>query len=139
MSLFTKCNSSIDDAGCLVKALKNLGYPPEKGGNLRGHAESCTLVDFRFTPAPDSFQVGFRKEGRRYVCIADWFGVRGIQQQKFMETLTQEYARVVVGRLETGPVAPSVRHAAAGGAAKSRARSSAIPTGHANGATVSMI
>jgi hypothetical protein len=139
MSLFIKYNTPFDDAGYLTKALKNLGYPPEKGGDLRGHAESRTLVDLRFRPAPNSFQVGFRKEGKRYVCVADWFGVRGIQQQKFMETLTLEYARVAVGRLKTGPAASSFRHVEAGGAWKSRTRSSANPTAHADGAIVKLI
>ena len=99
MSCFVEINTEFVDKNSLVKALKSLGFRPEKASAVRGFAESHTPVEFRFRPVPDSYQVGFRKQGERYVCVADWFGVRGIQLQRFLETLTQEYCRVDVGRL----------------------------------------
>ena len=102
MSYFVEVDTEFDNKDCLIKALKSLGFRPEEAVAVRGFAESHALVDFRFRPLPDSYQVGFRKQDGRYICVADWFGVRGIQLRKFMETLTQEYCRVDVGRQPAG-------------------------------------
>ena len=94
MSHFDGFNTKFIDKDCLVKALKNLGYRPEEGGEIHGYGRSHTQVELRFRPTRDSYDIGFRKHGGRYVCVADWFGVRGIQLRKFLESLTREYLRV---------------------------------------------
>ncbi len=40
-----------------------------------------------------SYDIGLKKTDKnQYQVIADWFGVKGITQKKFMEQLTQRYA-----------------------------------------------
>ncbi len=98
MSHFVEVNTKFDDKHCLIKALRSLGFRPQRARAVHGYAESRAPADFSFRPVPDSYHIGFRKQGGCYVCVADWFGVRGIQLGKFLETLAHEYDRVEVGR-----------------------------------------
>ena len=48
-----------------------------------------------------SYDLGFRKYGSPYEIVADWFGVRGINQKEFTQRLTQRYAyHATRGKLE---------------------------------------
>jgi hypothetical protein len=95
MSHFSTIRTQITHGPYLVKALRNLGYRPEEGNlSVRGYGGSRTPVDVRIASKASGYDVGFRKQGKHYVCVADWFGVRGIQQQIFLQQLTQQYACV---------------------------------------------
>jgi hypothetical protein len=81
----------------LIKALRNLGHNPEEGSvYVKGYGGSRTPVDIRIRSKASGYDVGFRKEGSHYVCVADWYGVRGIQQETFLQQLTQQYASIAV-------------------------------------------
>jgi hypothetical protein len=97
MSHFTTLQTQISHGPYLITALQNLGYRPEEGRvYVKGYGGSRTPVDIRIPSKAFGYDVGFRKEGSHYVCVADWFGVRGIQQETFLQTLTQQYASIAV-------------------------------------------
>ena len=39
-----------------------------------------------------SYDIGLRKKENSYEIVADWFGVRGINQKEFTQRLMQRYA-----------------------------------------------
>ena len=92
MSHFSKIKTKISDKNCLIKTLLALGYCPEEGLAIRGYQGSLTRVDIQIKPDAHGYAIGFRKEGENYVCVADWFGIRGIEQEAFLQKLTQQYA-----------------------------------------------
>jgi hypothetical protein len=97
MSHFSKIQTKISDEGYLLKALRDLGYNPVSGKlSVRGYEGSRTQVDIRIPSKNTCYDIGFRKQGEHYVCVADWFGLRGIKQDEFLENLTQRYASLIV-------------------------------------------
>lgn len=97
MSHFTKLNTQITNQAYLVKALQHLGYSPEEGQlHVRGFGGNRTEVDVRIPSKASHYDVGFHREGTHSVCVADWYGVRGIRQQEFLQSLTQQYASIAV-------------------------------------------
>lgn len=97
MSHFSQIKTKISDKRYLVKTLRELGFQPEEGQlYIRGYGGSRSKVEVRIRSGADGYDVGFRKEGAHYVCVADWFGVTGIERQPFLQTLTQRYASIAV-------------------------------------------
>jgi Protein of unknown function (DUF1257) len=79
----------------LLKALKALGRRFEQGHlHVSGYGGRRTPVDITVQSEESGNDIGFRKEGEDYVCVADWSGVRGIDQQAFLQNLTQQYAAI---------------------------------------------
>ncbi len=97
MSHFSQIKTKISDKRYLVAALRALGFQPEEGQvHVRGYGGSRSKVEVRIRSSTHGYDVGFRKEGKHYVCVADWFGVTGIERQPFLQTLTQRYASIAV-------------------------------------------
>jgi hypothetical protein len=48
-------------------------------------------VDIKI-PLSFSNDIGFRKNGERYEIVADWFGVIGVNKEKFINNLHRRYA-----------------------------------------------
>jgi hypothetical protein len=98
MSHFSKIQTKLTDERYLLQALRDLGYNPVSGKlSVRGYEGSRTSVDIRVPSKTPGYDIGFRKEGEHFVCVADWFGVgRGIQKNEFLENLTQRYATLIV-------------------------------------------
>jgi hypothetical protein len=97
MSHFSTLKTKITDERYLLQALRDLGYNPVSGKlSVRGYAGSRTDVDIRIASKTSGYDIGFRKQGEHYACVADWFGVRGINQRDFLESLTQRYASLIV-------------------------------------------
>lgn len=97
MSHFSTIKTKLSDKNYLLQALRELGCRPEEGPvPVRGYGGSRSMVDIRIASKASGYDVGFRKEGPHYVCVADWFGVRGIEQQPFLQKLTQRYASIAV-------------------------------------------
>lgn len=93
MSHFTRIKTKIVEKEFLLNALKDLGYPYEEGGNeVKGYGGRRTPADIRVKTANPGYDIGFYKNGDTYEIVADWFGLRGLNQQKFVEQLTQRYA-----------------------------------------------
>ena len=77
----------------LIQALRDLGYEYEVGDSeIRGFGSSRTVVDIRVRTKSPGYDIGFRKSGRTYEVVADWWGINDIRQEKFMREVTQRYA-----------------------------------------------
>jgi len=90
-------NTKITDEQFLVRALQKMGHQPLQGRHsARGFNGRSIEVDVLIRTKSSGYDVGFRKEGKYYVCVADWMGVNGINQQEFIQNLNQHYATLVV-------------------------------------------
>lgn len=95
MSHFSRMTTQMVEKTFLLDALKDGGYTYEEGENLsiRGFGRDKTPVDIKVsTKKMLSYNIGFRKNGDAYECVADWWGVRGISQKEFMQKVNQRYA-----------------------------------------------
>jgi hypothetical protein len=80
------------DKEYVKKALKDLGFDYQEGEQqVMGFGGQKMAVDIR-VPLKLSYDVGLRKKGNAYEIVADWFGVRGINQKDFTQRLMQRYA-----------------------------------------------
>jgi hypothetical protein len=92
MSHFSRIQTKIIDKEFALMAIKDLGFTYEEGEQeVVGFGKQKSPVDIRIK-LPLSYDVGLRKKGSTYEIVADWFGVRGINQKDFTEKLMQRYA-----------------------------------------------
>src|SRR5512138_3561677 len=92
MSHFSRIQTQFVDKDFLKQAIKDLGFTYEEGEQtVSGFGGQKTPVDIRIK-LPLSYDIGLRKKGSTYEIVADWFGVRGINQKDFTERLMQRYA-----------------------------------------------
>jgi hypothetical protein len=92
MSHFSRIHTQMTDKKYLLQALKDLGFPYEEGQQqVQGFGNQKSPVEIR-VPLKFSYDIGFRKNGNAYELVADWFGVRGINQKDFTAKLNQRYA-----------------------------------------------
>ncbi len=92
MSHFSRIQTHFVDKDFLKMALRDLGFTFEEGEQeVRGFGGQKTQVDLR-VPLKLIYDIGFRKKGNTYEIVADWFGVRGINQKDFTNRLSQRYA-----------------------------------------------
>jgi hypothetical protein len=78
----------------LVQALKDSGYTCKVGGNLkiRGYGGQQMHVQIKVPTKVLNYDIGFQKAGKAYECVADWYGIRSINQRQFLQQVTQRYA-----------------------------------------------
>lgn len=92
MSHFSRIQTQFKETKYLLQALKDLGFSYEEGNQqVVGFGGQKTPVEIR-VPLKLSYDIGFRRSGGKYEIVADWFGVRGINQQDFTQKLMQRYA-----------------------------------------------
>lgn len=92
MSHFSRINTKMEDKKYVLMALKDLGFTYELGDEkVRGFSGQSIKVDIRI-PLKLSYDIGLVKRGKTYEIVADWFGVRGINQKDFTQKLMQRYA-----------------------------------------------
>lgn len=92
MSHFSRIQTQMIDKEFVKKALKDLGFDYQEGEQqVVGFGGQKIAVDIRI-PLKFSYDVGLRKKGNAYETVADWFGVRGINQKDFTQRLMQRYA-----------------------------------------------
>jgi hypothetical protein len=92
MSHFSRINTQMSDKKFVLMALKDLGFAFEEGQQeVRGFGGTKTAVDIR-VPLKNSYDIGLRKGNKSYEIVADWFGVRGINQKDLTQKLMQRYA-----------------------------------------------
>ena len=73
-------------------ALHDLGYQFEDTPqNLSGFRGQKTLVDIR-VKLEKSYDLGFQKVGNVFEAVADWSRVRGLDQEIFINQVSQRYA-----------------------------------------------
>jgi hypothetical protein len=102
MSHFSRIRTQMVVKDYIFKALTDLGFSFEEGEELevRGFGGNKSRVDIKI-PLKLSYDLGLRKQGDNYEIVADWFGVRGVNQQDFTQRLNQRYAyHAARGKLE---------------------------------------
>ena len=100
MSHFTTVQTQIHDLVCLREALKDLGYAfseAEVGSKLRvkGYLGQATDADL-VIHASKTYDIGVCVGNAGVRFVADWWGVettRGVDEQQFVQLVTQRYAR----------------------------------------------
>lgn len=93
MSHFTRMKTQLGESEYLLQALHDLGYSPEEGGiEIRGYGGNRTRVDVKIATRNPGYDIGFRKAGNAYEMVADWWGIRDIKQESFLQQVTQRYA-----------------------------------------------
>ncbi len=77
MSHISRIKTQMVEKEYLLQALKDTGYScKETSQTIQLHAHN----------------ISFRKSGKTYECVADWWGIRGVNRQKFLQQVTQRYA-----------------------------------------------
>lgn len=93
MSHFTTIKTQMTEKEPLLKALIDLGFVPQDGPiEINGYLGNRTHVEVKVPTKNPEYDIGFRKVGETYQCVADWFGLKDIDQKQFIEQLTQRYA-----------------------------------------------
>ncbi len=91
MSHFTRVRTQIVELAYLKQALDDLAYRYEEGQlKIRGFAGRRTPVDLKIHTK--GYPIGFQKAGDAYELVADWWGVRGVNQKTFLQEITRRYA-----------------------------------------------
>jgi len=97
MSHFTRIKTALVKKEHIVQALRDLGYKPAEGDvQIRGYGGQKTSVDIMIETKNVGYDIGFAKAGGHYEIVADWYGIKDINQEKFIKQLQQRYAYNVV-------------------------------------------
>lgn len=92
MSHFTRIQTQISEKTHLLQALNDLGFQFEDNPQiLRGYRGQKTKVDIR-VKLENSYDIGFHEVGNVFEAVADWSRVRGVEQEKFINQVSQRYA-----------------------------------------------
>ena len=95
MSHFTRMKTKLVDGDLLAAALEELDWPYERGAvNVRGWLGQKQQAEFRIPSKASGYDVGFVRSGDSYDLVADWWGVRGIEQNAFLGDVSRAYAIV---------------------------------------------
>ncbi len=90
MSHFTTVSVDIENGDLLAETLTELGYTYEREGMVRGYAGLTTPADFVIRQE-NGYDLGFQKQGKGYVLVADFWGAR-IDEKRFLAEVTRRYA-----------------------------------------------
>jgi len=100
MSHFSKIKTRMVEKEHLLKAIKDLGYNYVEGDQELNSFGNVEQVQIRI-PIALSYDIGLRQTQNGYEVVADWWGVRGINQADFVQKLTQRYAyHAAVARMQ---------------------------------------
>ncbi len=92
MSHITRIKTKIIEKELLLRALDDLGYRYEVGNQeIRTAGMEKTNVEIKVLLRM-SFDIGLHPTPHGYEIVADWWGVRGVNQKEFTERLQQRYA-----------------------------------------------
>jgi len=93
MSHFTTIKTQIVNKIYLKKALDDLQMHYQEGNvEIRGYGGQKTRVEIRVPTSNPQYDLGFRKQKETYELVADWWGIKDINQQEFVQRLSQRYA-----------------------------------------------
>jgi hypothetical protein len=93
MSHFTTISTQIVVKNYLTKALSDLPYRWQEGNvEIRGYQGNLTNADIRLETGNPGYDIGFRKQGENYEIVADWWGIKNIKQDEFIQQVTRRYA-----------------------------------------------
>jgi hypothetical protein len=91
MSHISRIRTQMKEKEYLLKAIQDLGYTYEEGNLTLTGFGNLEHVDIKI-PLRMSFDIGFRMTTNGYEIIADWWGVRKVNQKEFTAALYQRYA-----------------------------------------------
>ena len=93
MSHFTSIKTQIVEKEYLKQALSDLKHAYSEGNvQIRGYQGNRTDVEFKIPTNNSGYDIGFRQVGNAYEVVADWWGIRDISQQQFVQQVYQRYA-----------------------------------------------
>jgi len=103
MSHITRIKTQIFEKEYLTQALTDLGYEWEAGDvKIKGFGGARRKVEIRVKTGVLSGDIGFiRSPDGGYDIVADWWGVRNTNKDKFLQQVTRRYAyHATRGKLE---------------------------------------
>jgi predicted AlkP superfamily pyrophosphatase or phosphodiesterase len=93
MSHFTSIKTQIIEKEYLKQALSDLGHTYQDGNiQIRGYQGNRTDVEIKVPTKNSAYDIGFRKSGNAYEIVADWWGIRDIKQDQFIQQVFHRYA-----------------------------------------------
>mgnify|MGYP002480225152 CR=1 FL=1 len=93
MSHFSTLQTKIVVKEYLKKALDDLNYEWEEGNiEVRGYRGNRIPAEIRISTGNPVYDIGFRKQDENYEIVADWWGIKNIQQEEFVNNLNRRYA-----------------------------------------------
>ncbi|MFH1562540.1 MAG: DUF1257 domain-containing protein [Nitrospirota bacterium] len=93
MSHFTRMKTKLVKKEYLIQALTGLGYQPKEGTvKIKGYNGQETDVEVMVPTKNHGYDLGFKKTGDVYELVADWYGIKDINPEKFLNQLQQKYA-----------------------------------------------
>lgn len=93
MSHFTTIKTKIVEKEYLKQALSELGHNYQEGNvQIRGYKGIQTSVAIKIPINNTGYDIGFRKTDNAYEIVADWWGIRDIKQDQFLQQVSQRYA-----------------------------------------------
>jgi len=96
MSHFSTIKVQFIDQSSLIDALKEVGFINIKTGQLqcRGFRGNKINVEI-LVELTGNYDIGFIKKENSYELIADWWGIKNINQDDLMKKLKQQYSLIV--------------------------------------------
>lgn len=92
MSHFSRIKTKLIERVYLLAALKDMGYQVEEGDlKVGGFAGASQKVNIK-VKLNLSYDIGLRETPAGYELVADWWGVRGLEKDAFLDKLSQRYA-----------------------------------------------
>ncbi len=93
MSHFTRIKTKLVDLRFIKQAIEDLGYRCEEGAvNIRGYGGAQAAVQLRIPTGNAGYDIGFVQSGESYDLVADWYGIRDINQERLLKDITRRYA-----------------------------------------------
>jgi hypothetical protein len=60
--------------------------------NIRGYQGIQTPVAIKISTNNSGYDIGFRQSNDAYEIVADWWGIKDIKQDQFLQQVSQRYA-----------------------------------------------
>ena len=92
MSHFTRVATKMVDRELLAKSLHGLGMDVQRGGVVRGWGGKTATADLVVGSGSPGYDIGFVRQGKSYVMIADWYGIRDHTQPNLLRQIAARYA-----------------------------------------------
>lgn len=93
MSHLTRMKTSMMVKEYIVAALKDMGYEYQEGAlRVRDYLGRRARVAMRINTGTKGYDIGIAKRKEGFEVVADWWGIKGIEQETFMRTLKRRYA-----------------------------------------------
>lgn len=93
MSHFTRIKTKLVVKKHLLQALRDLGHQPQEGKvAISGYQGQKTSVEIMIPTKNKGYDIGFKQTDGVYELVADWYGIKDIKSESFINTLQQRYS-----------------------------------------------